>query len=487
MSKKPDVNTESSGYQAMLPDLELIGALMGGTRAMREAGHKYLPQYEEEHDRNYQHRLERAVLTNFFMRTIDGLVGKPFAKPIQLGDDMPSPLVEFAEDVDGQGNHLDVFARKSFEKGLAKGLVHILVEYPAISPDDAPQTLADERVMANQPYWVMVDPEEVIAAYSEQVGGIEKLTHVRIRECSIERVGWEEVEIQRVRVLEPGTWALWRKADKKDEWSLEAEGTTTLDYIPMVTWYAGERTSCCCAAPPLLDLAHLNVAHWQSASDQRNVLTVARFPILAASGVSEDEANKVIGPNKFLTSMDAQSKWYYVEHTGAAIEAGRQDLEDLKEEMATMGIELLMRKPGNTTATAKAVDSAENNSTLQALAGTFKDVLERAFEITAEWMGKGIASGSLEVNKDFGLKMSEATDLSALQDARRRGDISREAFINELKRRGTLCDDYDPEEDLKLVEVEHDKAMADEALRFQLQNEGKIGGNQPKEKANEDQ
>jgi len=33
------------------------------------------------------------------------------------------------------------------------------------------------------------------------------------------------------------------------------------------------------AKPPLLDLAWLNVEHWQSASDQSNILHVARVPI----------------------------------------------------------------------------------------------------------------------------------------------------------------------------------------------------------------
>jgi hypothetical protein len=37
--------------------------------------------------------------------------------------------------------------------------------------------------------------------------------------------------------------------------------------------------------PPLLDLAYLNVKHWQSQSDQDNILHIARVPILALIGV----------------------------------------------------------------------------------------------------------------------------------------------------------------------------------------------------------
>ena len=69
---------------------------------------------------------------------------------------------------------------------------------------------------------------------------------------------------------------------------------------------------------PLLDLAWLNIAHWQSSSDQRHVLTVARFPMLAGSGVPEN-TNVVVGPDRMLTTPNADGKFYYVEHTGAAI------------------------------------------------------------------------------------------------------------------------------------------------------------------------
>src|SRR5690606_23373074 len=146
---------------------------------------------------------------------------------------------------------------------------------------------------------------------------------------------------------------------------------------------AGKRTGLMECKPPLADLAHLNVEHWQSKSDQRNVLTVSRFPILAAAGVPADQ-KVTIGPNNFLTTDDVQGKWYYVEHTGAAIAAGQTDLESLEDQMATYGAEYMRKRPGDETATGRALDSAESSSYLAATVRDFQDCVELAMQYTAD-------------------------------------------------------------------------------------------------------
>lgn len=470
--KKPTVETTSSAYETMRPKLSLIGTLMGGTEAMRAAGELYLPKYAAETKTNYDVRLQRAVLYNAFMKTLESLVGKPFSKPMELKDDIPSGVRALTEDIDLRGNHIQMFARKAFTEGLGKGLTHILVEYPTV-PQGSVTSLAEERQMGARPYWVQVQPEDVIAAYAETVGGVEKLTHVRICETVTERDGYGEVQVERIRVLEPGKWELWQKGINS-KWEKSDEGTTSLDYIPLLTFYA-DRQSFMVSKPPLEDLAHTNVAHWQSSSDQRNILTVTRFPILAASGVASEESGKIVlGPNQFLTMSDPQGKYYYVEHDGAAIEAGRIDLQDLKEEMAMLGVELLQRT-GTVTATEKAIDTAEGSSALQSMVSTFVDFIEQALGVTADWMGLGKdQGGSVSINTEFGLSMNKATDLDVLLKARAAKEISHDTFIDELMRRGVLDEDFDDDEDKKLLADENIKSLSDQAFLIKLQNDGTV-------------
>lgn len=455
--KKPNVATPSSAYLRMLPRWKMIDALLGGTEAMREAGKEYLPQYEAESNKAYETRLERATLFNMTEQTLNTLAGKPFEEQIVLGEDVPEPIAELCEDIDQQGSNLQAFCRGWFREAWAKGFSHVLVDHgvPAEREDGQPRTLEDDRQEGLRPYWVHIAPECVIAAYSQFMHGKEELTHVRILETCTERKDWEEVTTIKVRVLEPGKWELWvpKEAGKLDgEWMVDDEGPTALSYIPLVTFYTAKRTGLMECKPPLTDLAHLNVAHWQSSSDQRNVLTTARFPLLAASGVPADYKVEV-GPNRFLTTESHEGKWYYVEHTGAAIEAGAKDLESLEDQMATYGAEYLRKKPGNETATGRALDSAESVSYLGATVMDFQDAVELALQFTADW-SRLEEGGSVSISHDLGLAESDAAQMDALLKMRAQKDISRKTLLAAMQARSVLPDDFDEEADQRELEDE---------------------------------
>lgn len=458
--------TTSGAYDQMLPRWHVIETLLGGTEAMREAGETYLPRHQEETDKGYQERLASAVLLNMVEQTLDTLSGKPFSEPIKLNEDVPTAIEEtILPDVDLQGNNLDVFARQWFREGMAKALCHVLIDMPRPAPreDGQPRTLADDRREGLRPYWVMIKPECLLFARSEVINGVEVLQHVRILEHYTEQDGFAEVCKRRIRVLEPGLVQLWEPVKKsnaqKEEWTLADEWATGLNYVPLVTFYA-DREGFMCGKPPLLDLAHLNVAHWQSSSDQRHILTVSRFPILACSGASgEDSDPVVVGPNKVLYNPDPQGRFYYVEHTGQAIAAGRTDLKDLEEQMAGYGAEFLKRKTGNQTATARALDSAEATSDLSAMTGLFEDALAQALDITADWMRLGTSGGTVVLVKDYDLEETDAPGLQALQVAREKRDISRKTYLNGLRLRGVLPEDFDEEEDWEELMEEISEAM----------------------------
>ena len=450
--------TTSAAYDFMSPRWTLIETLLGGTEAMREAGELYAPRHTEETEDGYQDRLEGSVLLNMVEQTLDTLSGKPFCEEMNLGDDVPDAIIEqVLPDVDLQGNNLEVFARRWFREGMAKAFSHVLIDYPRPEPVEEGQrrTLADDRREGLRPYWNMIKPEAVLFARAEVIGGVEVLQHVRIWETYTEQDGFAEVHKARIRVLEPGLVQLWEpmkaKGNKEPEWRMVEEWETGLSYVPLVTFYA-HREGFMTGKPPLLDLAHLNVTHWQSTSDQRHILTVARFPILACEGASEEDGEVVtIGPNKILYGP---GKFKYIEHTGASIEAGRQDLKDLEEKMAGYGAEFLKARPGTATATARALDSAEASSDLAQMVGVFQDAIAQCLDITAEWMRIQGGGGTIDLNKDFGLSEEDTAKLAAVEKARERRDISRKAYLNVLKLSGALPEDYDAEADWEEIQEE---------------------------------
>lgn len=456
--------TTSSAYDWMLPKWKMIDALLGGTDAMRQAGEAYLPRHCEESSIAYQERLEAATLLNMTEMVLGQLAGKPFQEPVKINDDVPDAVKQLLEDVDLQGNNLSRFCRNWFREGMAKAFSPILVDFPRPQsrPDGQPRTLEDDRREALRPYWVSVRPENVIFAHAEMVGGREVLQHVRILECETVMDGFTERTIERIKVLEPGAVRIYekRKTGRKFEWIPIDEYATSLTYIPMVVFYSS-RMGTMLGKPPLMDLAHLNVTHWQSASDQRAVLTVARFPMLAGSGVDEEpgegQSRQRIGPRQMLTTRNAQGKFYYVEHTGAAIKSGAEDLRDLEERMAGYGAEFLKRRPGNPTATARALDTSESLSPLEAMVVDFEDAVAQALWMTAQWIklpGTEQGSGTVELSRKYTLVEPNAADLEALAAARKGRDISRKAYLDGLRRRGVLPDDFDADEDLDELEGE---------------------------------
>lgn len=454
--KKAGPDTVSAAYSHMAPLWDKVSSILGGTETMRGAGTLYLPQHDRESNAAYDERLNRTVLINTTEQTLGGWVGRPFAKPMQVNADVPSELVDLLPDVDRQGNDLDVFCRNWFRDGLAKGFSHVLVDFPALM-GDGPRTLADDRSAGLRPYLVHVPPENIISAHCEVMDGVEVLTHVRVHEQQIVRDGFEEAVIDRIRVYEPGLVELYEKRGTKgrEDWVVVESYNYDLPYIPLVTFYA-QREGFMLSKPPLLDLVNMNIAHWQSQSDQTAVLTVARFPMLASSGMMDDD-EVVVGPNQWLATRDPQGRVYYVEHSGKAINSGRLDLLDLEEKMAKYGAEFLTKKPGRQTATARSLDSAEAVSPLQDMTHRFVDSVNLAMQYAADWMGLD-NGGTVDLNTDFGLSSSDGGALTALSNARQSRDISREAYLRELQRYNVLDRSFDVDVDGELLRDEQSLA-----------------------------
>ncbi|WP_193184131.1 DUF4055 domain-containing protein [Nisaea sediminum] len=376
-----DVATPNAAYREMAADWELIHDLLGGTRVMRLRGEKWLPREPGESREAYAIRLGRSVLFNGLQRTLQTLVGKPFHRPASLAGGPATAMTALAGDVDLGGRNLTVFARDVLQAALTDGLTHILVDHPR---------LGDDGGDAARPYLVHVPAPDLIGWRGQENGVGSQLTRVRIRESVNERSGaWEDRTRQQIRVLFPGRYEIWRRGgeDGDGPWRRTESGDSSLGCIPLVTIYAS-RTGFLTARPPLMDLAWLNLAHWQSASDQRHILHVARVPILFGRNLTLPEDGLELGPNRIVTGDGDGADLRFVEHSGAAIAAGRQDLIDLEDRMAVMGLDLMTRRSGAgaTTATARAIDAAENSTALLSLIRAVEDGLTLAFGYMADWL-----------------------------------------------------------------------------------------------------
>lgn len=457
---KANVNTPDAAYQRQAPRWRPIDALRGGTPAMRAAAEEFAPRFSMESNAVYDERLKQAVLYPAYETTVDVLSRKPTAKPVSV-EGATGVLDEIERDVDLDGRDLTAFASDLIADVLDFGRAQFLVEMPATVQleQDLGRSLteADARRFNLRPYFAQVSPRDTIGRLGGSVGGVESLRRLRIRE-SIEREAgdWETASTRRVRVITPEDIVVYvETAPNSDEWQPEAPLPNQLGRIALVTIY-GRRKGLLESWPVLEGLAHLNIAHWQSYSDQRNILHVARAPFLFGAGFTEDEFKRVaVGPNLGVRASNPSTALRYVEPEGTAIAAGEKDLERLKEEMASIGLDMLIRRPGAQTATEVAVDTAEEVSKLHAITRRVEAGLEQGYALAAGWLVAGNGPGAIDravrdsavdvtIDNSFGYSLRDEGDLKIVLEARKMGDLSRLDFLEELKRRSILDHNADP-------------------------------------------
>ena len=450
------VADRSSAVEEMYEDWELAEALLGGTREMRDEGREYLPQWPNEEAESYAARLNSAVLFPAYSRTVATLTGKPFSKPLTMSADTPAQVVEWMQNVDLEGRNLHAFAAEAMQLALGYGFGGILVDYPPVRRDGAqrPMTQAEEAAMRLRPYMVLIKPEQILGWRTGRVNGAAVLTQLRIMESVEEPDGeWGTREVEQVRVLTPGAWQIWRKPEGK-EWKdafLHDQGATTLDVIPFVPIY-GERLGFMQSRPPLIEVAHLNVAHWQSASDQQTILHVARVPILFAKMLGDD-VKLTVGASSGVQAKtpDADLKW--VEHSGAAIKAGADDLAALEERMRQAGAELLVIKPGQITATQTATENAVGMCALQRITLDLQDALNAALDLVARYASLS-TGGTVTIYSDFGVSTLAEASADLLLRSADAGYISAETYRAEMRRRSILSGDVDEAEEVERLQAQ---------------------------------
>lgn len=430
-------------------------ALMGGTAAMRKAGKRFLPKFEAESEEAYRERLSLSWLFNGYRKTVRDMTGRVFAKPVEIAEGAPEQVTQWAENIDMEGRDLSTFAREVFEDGLQSGVSYIMVDAP---PRPEGVTRAQAEGMNLRPYFVHLRVEDVLGWRRETVDNVTVITQLRIMETVTEPDPQDEfgtVKVEQVRVLDrtdAGVQTrLFRKAEGHDNWALYEEPTISpMQEITVVPFYAN-RSGFWTGDPLLDDLADVNVAHWQSQSDQRNILHFARVPILFAAGRNDEDGPLVIATGTATTATDPQAKLEWVEHTGQAISAGRQDLKDLEFQMETHGLQLLVARPGAQSATGEALDAEKETSTLSMTADALQDAIEKALEWMAAYAGLDAASIGVSVNKEFGVGTLTAQELTLLLQAVNTGNMSRETFLRELARRGVIASDVDPDEEAERI------------------------------------
>lgn len=432
------IDTKNEAVERMTKAWAVIDPLVGGTQAMRDAGKALLPQQPREDDDDYKYRLSTATLFPAYQRTCTVMAGKPFSKQMTVNEDVPAKVKALLPDIDGQGRSVHAFASQLFAEAVSHGFGGVLVDFPADG--------------GKRPYWTHYAHDSILGWRIDTSGGVAQLAQLRLKEVAqVEDGEYGVKNVNRVRVLTPGAWALWQ--EDSGGWTVLDEGATSLNYIPFAPFY-GRRIGLMEGAPLLIDLAHQNVKHWQQQSDQDDSVLYARKRLLVFTGVNEGELSAPTSGGSYALRFERpDAKAQVIQGSAESVTVGRSELAALEDQMIQTGAELLVKQPGQRTATEASNDAEANKSTLQSATEDFEDTMDRCLQMTADWLNAG-NGGTVSLFKDFGA--ATLTDASAqlvlsLQGA---GLLSKETTIVEMQRRAVLGPDVDPEQEIAKVEAE---------------------------------
>ncbi|QPB42214.1 DUF4055 domain-containing protein [Rodentibacter haemolyticus] len=445
-----DVSTVSSEMAALHKQIQLIDDLLGGTAQMRHRREKYLPQMELESDKSYRNRLNRSTLYPALSETLSQMCGRVFFKAISTENIHATLQQNFLPDVDAQGNNLDVFSARWFYSALAYGVSYVLVDY---TRTENVKTLADEKAAGARPYLVEIKPQSVLGFKTAIINGKQQLTQFRYKENVIEDDGEFAVKtVEQICVYEIGRVRKYRK--QQNGWQLVEDlqlfaQNRPLAYIPIVA-FSTNKKGFMLGETPLLELAYLNIKHFQSQSDQDNILNTARVPLLVRVGINNEHPVKIGGS---LIDVPQNGDLRYVEHSGNAITAGQESLKELESQMRVAGAKLLDKTVLAMTDSQARDEQGKEISQLRLYANQFEDALDLALEYVGNWLGiqqVGSVEISGNIDSDFDPNQSMDTVIK-LQNA---GTLSKQTTFEEAKRRGLISDNLQWEDEQARLDAE---------------------------------
>ena len=447
---------------------------------LEEAANEYIPRQCYEEDSSYEARLKYAF-SNFqpFYRSLKSIaVGTALRKPIQLSDEAAdsSDWQDFLENVTLEGESVTNFSKRLLESSIDAGWAGIFIDFPKVDTD---LNLAQEKSLGLRPYFTLVPLCDVLGWQStvesvtigDTVSYGTRLTQLRIRDSYTEPDPDNEFLEKcypAVRVYDqqsqdsPVTYRLFiLKGDRPgqpEKWQEIESGTLGITIIPFVPMYAGAADAFLRARPLMLDIARLNLSHWQAAADLAHALHLTSVPTMVISGVSNtgDSADLQISPDKslVLNAPAAKADW-----VGAPSDGAQVTIERLRElERAMLRLAPVQMQDKTTTGVesfgAKKIDRAQSDSVLSTIVTNLEDSLNKAMAIAALYWDRPLVT--FDLPRDFipgDIQANEIKEMAALQAA---GLISHSTLLRWLGANEVFdsLDEWSPDEELEMIEEE---------------------------------
>jgi hypothetical protein len=218
------------------------------------------------------------------------------------------------------------------------------------------------------------------------------------------------------------------------------------------------------SSPLLIDIANLNLTHYQRQADLIHALHVAAMPILVLEGWDDQINETSVGVN-YAMAMTPGNKAYYVQSDSTSFDAQTMELQALEQQMSHLGVtKLLGQKFVAESADAKRIDQAQANSVLSIISMELESALNQAYQLAARYLN--IEPPTITLERDFDFYRLLGQDISVLNDVRESGALTTETFLKILRQGEILPDGVDLAAELEAVEAQLAQKQAMSALQM---------------------
>lgn len=450
----------------------IVRTLNGGTKAMRKAGDTLTPRTEAEHKdpERYKSRLKRSSLYPAYTETVEKIAALPFQKEPTVNGDLPDRIARIVEDADRDGRSLAVFAKRIYQDAIDRGMGLFIVDNMPVAPGTP---LPDVERDDLRPYFTRIEPDNLIGFQTSQRNGRDVVTELRYREWSWRpnAEGTGESLVDRVKVWSESIVQIWERTtqatvtnrDTKAGQSSPGNYTLVREWehgfeggIPLIVVYT-KQVAPLEARPPLLELAYLNVTHWNSQSMQRDALHYCRVPILKIAGASQNTVDQrpVASPGATIADTSQDLDVSFVEIAGTSLQAGERDIETLRQQMEALGMHPLIATSGPQTATGEIRADQAEKSKAQSWVEALEWAIWRAFQFASQWINEPLPEDfAVTLFKDSSLIAGRAQDLPVLERLFTLKAITRSTWLREVKARGVLVTVDNVDDEIAAVDSE---------------------------------
>ncbi len=452
-------------------DWYLIKTLKEGQRALITAGNKFLPKLSGQTASEYEAYIKKGSLFNALDKTINGLIGAIVRKkPV-----IKVPANINLESVTISGQNIYEVINATVDEIMSYGFFGILVD----QPEDA--KAGDIPNMA--PYGSL----DILNWFTHRSGTEEKLVMITLYETELEQDSEDLFEFKINEIIRccyidaaDGIYKQqkWKKVDKKsskDQWVkygneiIPKRTGKSMDEIPF-TFFTTSGNYACPSKPPLLDLANLNIKHWQLSTDYYHALHYCAIPTPWAAGFQAGQ-NLYLGAQKAWIAEEPTAQCGFLEFTGQGVGAIEKGLDKIEKQMAVAGARLLEeQKAGIEAAEAIRLRISGDDATLGTIVTTIEQGFIKVFGYIIGWSSMtDNTKASVEMNREFVASKLTAQEITALLQACQSGKISTDTFIYNLQ-----MGEYLPPD--RTIKDEKDLIDAEKPAEFAGGIPGQIGG-----------